>query len=234
MRDFAKIKLMLFMSVVCLLAGMASPSKAQPDLSAETWFDHRVGLENSGLINGHEYLFPFRGASSNPFFFAEGGSKGQVLYNGQWYADILLMYDIYSNEVILSHQARNGQTKLICFDQSLLEKFSLFDHHFSKIDGQFYDVLFQGRDWAFLALRKKSTYVSSGKVEFEEEVQYFLQDEGKLQEYQGKKMLMSLCPQPNDLQIFIKENRIKLGKKRESDLVLICGFIEKNRNPVSK
>ena len=217
-----------FKILIYLLAVAALPAMAQKDLSAEVWFDKQVGLENSGLFNGHEYLFPFRGASTHPFFFAEGGSKGEVFYNHQWYPEIFLMYDLFTNEVILKHQT-NGLTKLMCFDQNDLDSFTLFDHHFLKINGQFYDVLFKGTDWALLATRKKSRQVISGSVEFEEELNYFIQQAQGLTLFSGKKTFMSLCPQHVDLQDFINKNKIRLGQKNEKDLVLICQFIEKSR-----
>ena len=205
------------------------PVWAQQNLDAEIWFDKQVGLENTGLFKGHEYHFPFRGSKTHPFFFAEGGSKGDALYFHQWYGDISLMYDLYTNEVVLKHQTKDGITKLMCFDQLHLDSFTLFGHQFAKINGQFYDALFKGSGWALLANRKKYTHAIAGSVEFEEEVNYFIQQPEGLIPFTGKKTLMSLCPQPRDLQVFIKQNKIKLGQKNEADLVLICSFIEKSR-----
>src|SRR5436190_5048316 len=197
--------------------------------SIEAWFDNQVGFENSGLLNGHEYLFAFRGANSHPFFFAEGVSKGFVNYNGQWYRDIFLMYDLFSNQLILRHQTNEGQTKLMCFDAKELKSFSLFGHNFTKINDHFYDVLFAGKDWNFLVERKKITQVITGRVEFEEQKAFYIQDQNGIKEYRGKESLQIMCPDPREFQNYLKQSKIKLGRKKEDDLVAVCSFIEKSR-----
>jgi hypothetical protein len=224
------MKKLVYQLPILFLACTFTPACSQEGTaSIESWFDNQIGFENCGLLNGHEYLFPFRGANTHPFFFAEAGSKGWANYNGQWYRDIFLLYDLYSNQLILRHQSTEGQTKLMCFDAQYLSQFSLFGHHFTKINDHFYDILFAGNDWSFLVERKKITQVVLGRVEFEEQKFFYIQDKDALKEYKGKESLQAMSPDPGGLRNYLKQSKIKLGRKKEDDLVAVCSFIEKSR-----
>ena len=99
------------------------------------WFDELVGVENTGLYLGTEYLINYRITEENySFFESQNFLLGTVNYNRQTYFNQEIKYNIYEDEVIIKLQNNNGQTimKLI---KDKLDGFTINNHVFINIQG---------------------------------------------------------------------------------------------------
>src|SRR6188768_2996576 len=76
--------------------------------SPDLWFDQIVTIENSALINGLEYTIPFKGFQTHPFYQSADGERTTITYDGDVYRNVTLLYDAYSDEVILKSITSGG------------------------------------------------------------------------------------------------------------------------------
>ncbi|MCK0132365.1 hypothetical protein MWU59_12710 [Flavobacteriaceae bacterium F08102] len=96
----------------CFLLPLLSISQTNVDYS--TWFDQKIGLENTALFNGYfddgegtaernkSYDGSQRYLDSFNFF------EGSITYDGQTYRNIQLKYDLYKDELLLNLINSNG------------------------------------------------------------------------------------------------------------------------------
>jgi len=203
----------------------------------EIWFDNIVGFENSGIINGPEYFIPMQGSVTHPFFGSRDLSPEWVIFKGQRYGNIALMYDIYSDILVLRHRDKNGIFVLIQLDKENIDSFTLYGHQFKKIsvvnsDGKikpvvFFDILLDGETMDLVAARKKTIHVVDSRPEYQyEEKFYFLINNQLIPLTRKKNIYLSLKETGNkkDIQEYINKN--KLNFRNEKDLLLIAGFCD--------
>lgn len=225
--------LLLFLSLMACIP-IAFAQKAATSLNTEEkeiWFDKLIGQENSGIINGKEYFNSFKGANSHAFYISSDGDTGSVLYREENYKKIPLLYDIYTDKLILKHLDNNGIISLIELDKDQVGSFKIFDHHFKKFDfsttpinqKEFFDVLFESEKLILAAKRSKTRRIdeSLNRVELTSLDLFFLIHNGLWIPIKGKKNFLSLTTDKNkreSIKSFIRENRIKINKKTEKDL----------------
>lgn len=217
---------MIRQKTLCLLYLLAPLTGfSQQALTTEAWFDKTIGLENTRLINGDEYRYPFKGANSHPFYPTDRPDDGSIKVDGQWYPNVRLLFDLFGGAVVLAYQPFEGQTRLVRMNPASIEAFTIQNRSFRKVGTDFMEVMFEGSTWSLLAHRKKTTKVESGRVEYEAETQYFIQANNQITPLAGKKTFMGLCNSPDKINNFIKQNRLKINKS-EIDLVALAKFTD--------
>lgn len=96
-------------------------------------YDQLVGLDNTGLYNGTEFTDMYLNTDGT-FRYLDGFdyTKGSVVYNGQYYVDVLLKYDILEDQLLTKSNDNLGifNVKLIT---EFVSEFTLKDRHFVKI-----------------------------------------------------------------------------------------------------
>ncbi|MBO0323071.1 hypothetical protein J0X14_12255 [Muricauda sp. CAU 1633] len=105
------------------------------DMAQEQYnvFDDSIGIENTGLYQGKVYLEKYRTINERVHFYkGVDFFPGSVLYDGQWYYDLDIKYDVYDDEVLLRlvTEAGGGTMQLL---KEYLESFVLDGEHFVKI-----------------------------------------------------------------------------------------------------
>jgi hypothetical protein len=86
------------------------------------------------LINGKYYtFFPPLNTGGNQFFADPQFETGSVTIRGLTYADLLLNYDIYNQQLILKYKNITGAASLIILSDAWLEKFSIKGIDFEMI-----------------------------------------------------------------------------------------------------
>jgi len=204
-------------------------------LSKEIWFDKQVGFENSGIVNGPEYLIPMQGSTTHPFYGSRDLSLESVVFNGQRYGNVALMYDIYSDVLILRHRDKNGIFVLIKMDKEYVDSFTLYGHQFKKISiadsnkrkltSQFFDVSFDGETIDLIAKRKKTTHVVGSRPEFVYDEKFYIHYNNELTPVNSKKSIYQLVYGGEKIiQEYINKN--KFNFRVEKDLVQIAAFCD--------
>jgi len=195
-------------------------------------FDDAIGIENTGIINGTKYTVPIQTSGTHPFYNAGIGATGNVVFVEQPYFNLTLLYDIYSDELIVQQRRATGVHALIKLYKPSVESFRIHDHTFKNYQGEkaqklgmasgFYDVLHENSVFALIARRKKKTHVEMGMVQYENEDQYFLIHDGRFTPFHGMKSFYHMLGNKDlisELRSFVSKNNLKI-KKSDNDLIV--------------
>ncbi|MDC8004753.1 hypothetical protein POV27_11880 [Aureisphaera galaxeae] len=98
-----------------------------------TWYDAIVGIENTPLFNGVEYIEGYKTTRENhKFFINQSFYEGRVDYDGQSYYNISLKYDIYEDELIANLESE-AQKSLLQLIKSKVAQFTIGTHTFINV-----------------------------------------------------------------------------------------------------
>ena len=75
-------------------------------------FDDAIGIENTAIINGTKYTVPLQTSGTHPFYNSGIGANGNIIFVEQPYFNLTLLYDIYSDELIVQQRRTNWHTRV--------------------------------------------------------------------------------------------------------------------------
>ena len=128
--DLKKIRCcFLFVFSLCNIA----PAQTQlTDKQFET-YDLLVGAENTNLYNGTEFTDLFLNTDGTyRYFKGFDYTPGTIVYNGQYYVDVLLKYNVLEDN-LLARSDDNLSVFNIQLLPEFVESFTVRGHHFVKI-----------------------------------------------------------------------------------------------------
>ena len=147
------------------------------------------------LYNGTEYIKQFDQTKGTPFFPTEK-TNGSVLYFGNWYQNLDLLYDIQDDEVI----TRDIQGVLkMRLTREKLEEFKLDGHLFVKIKlttpaGEFYEQFYKGQRSLLMQWRKVTESDDPQNQKFILRKTLFVLDKGEIIPLSRTSDLFSIDP----------------------------------------
>lgn len=161
--------------------------------------------ENSPLYNGRQFYSYSSSILGHAFYRSGEWEKGSVLYDGLWYHDIPMLYDVYRDELVISHP---NLIPVILFSERVSqfvikgEEFVYLRENENEIAGKgFYQVLKHGKAVVY----KKSFKLLDEKIEGQQiQREFFLKE-----------------------QFFVRMNNVYYRIKRQQDLLNV--FKDKNR-----
>lgn len=197
---------------------------------------NRMG-EGLSLYNGKEYLMPDPRIEGHPFFESDSWQQGSLVYGGKTYVQIPFIYDIVSEEVVLLHNRSDFTIKL---RKDQLDRFSLFDHHFIKLDSAhmdkakmpvgYYDLRYNGISKVLVKRRKILFETAQNSLAVQRFVQkdlYYIEKNGHYFPVKTKaSVLKVLSDQKKQLRKFLKRNNIAYKKDPEAALVKMLAFYD--------
>jgi hypothetical protein len=220
---------------IFLLLASAFPAYTQngaflPILSSEsekeTWFDSIIGSENSGIVNGREYQISFKGFQTHPFFEKEA-TTASAEYNEKTFKNISILYDIFSDELVLLHKHSNGLA-YIQLDKEKLAGFEAYQRRFKKINNTFYELLFERENFSFVARRMKVKKVTGSTVDYERSDRVYLIDNSQWMWLTGRKSFLRTLEsksQRKRLSEFLRSNKIRISKITDPELRKVAEYI---------
>ena len=138
----------------CSLFPLATFSQANlPDKIYET-YDKIVGLDNTGLYNGTEFTDLFLNTDGTFRYYQDYDyTKGSVTYNGQYYVNVLLKYDLLRDN-LLTRSDDNLSIFNVKLIPAFLDSFSIHNHKFVRLPNVdlglggngFYEAAYLGND----------------------------------------------------------------------------------------
>lgn len=145
----------------------------QPELLK--WFDSQIGIENSSLLNGTAYVDRHRTINSKNKLFGNAAGTGSVLYDGQWYPDLQMRYNIYDDVLVVQLQSGMG-LNIIELVKEKVERFNLNGTPFTNVLHQgnaagiagFHEVLWE--DGTFQVLKKHALRLNEKR---DRQISYF-------------------------------------------------------------
>jgi hypothetical protein len=202
-------------------------------------FDDVIGIENTEIINGPKYTVPFQVSGTHPFYNSSIATTGSLTFLGQLYFNLTLLYDVYTDELIVQQFRPSGIHDLIKLHKANVESFKIHGHTFRNyqdlkaqnlgITSGFYDVLYENAVFTLIVKRKKDTKVEMGLVQYENEDQYlFIRQGRKATPFRGMKNFYQVLGDKelsSELRSFMSKHYLKI-KKSERDLIAIARYCD--------
>jgi hypothetical protein len=229
-------------TLFCLLyAFPASCQRVSPDttfLAAANKKSMRVYTESiqqqSRLFNGSDYIIYVPDKDEHPYFQVDDWLFGSIVYWGELYDNVPLLYDLSNDQVIAEHDG-GSPIKLVA---EKIQRFTISDHTFrrlkaddkNKIAEGFYDELYNGNLKVYAKHTKsfqESIEASTIIPRYDAHTRYYVLKDGIYHVVKKKSSVLGLfSDQKQAVRDFIRKNRIRFKNNHESALVQIVGFYD--------
>jgi hypothetical protein len=186
-------------------------------------YDQELG-GNTRLYNGIEFIDPFEREKTEgfPYFITDDWQDGSILYDGQLYQNIPMMFDTYQNRVIIDHPKSHTKIELIA---EKIGYFIINDKFFVRLQNPtegFYEQLYTGeikiyaRHYTTIQEKVGSEYMIT---EFRKKRKlYILKNNIYFPITSKKSALNVLKDHKNELNKFLNQENISF--KRDKELAL--------------
>lgn len=154
--------------------------------------------DNLLLYNGAEYTGSYPGVAGHPYFLSGDLQPGAVYYEGVYYPDMLIKYDLVSNELVI----KGKQNVQIVLPPEKIGHFYIGNHLFVKLtldSGElaapyFYEQLYKGRLTVWLKQRKQAErgFRAEDPYHFTQYNTYVIEKENRYITVDNEKALMAL------------------------------------------
>ena len=203
-------------------------------------FDALLGIANSGIANGREYIEAHRMINEkHKFFKTEDFLPGAVRYDGQSFFDIPLRYNIFEDQLSVALQMNGRTFKYVLFPNQL-EGFKVKGTEFinfykpGSAQSGIYELLYQDSQVQVLKKHrlKEKTHTSRDYLfhEFKEKKpRYFFLTQGEPLALNRRNLLASFPGQKSSLKKSYR--RFKRKSKEEKDQMAIAIFQELSPTP---
>ena len=198
---------------------------------------HQSLTPETGLYNGLEYVaFSYTIKNGNPFWMSSKFNTGSVTYDGVFYENVSLLYDLVKRVVIVNQPLYYYNVQLI---SEKVSSFSLLGHNFIRLEEDsagkspirtgFYDVLYQNR----ISLLKRTDRkineeltASEGIIRtIDESINYFIQQNNQFYYVNSKGELLDILKnRKKELSQFIKKNKLNFRKDKENSLIKTIAY----------
>ncbi len=199
-------------SLFILLFFLAHLNHAQNNLNNKVYktFDALVGQNNTGLFNGTEFTDLYLNTNGTyRYFKGFDYVKGTVTYEGQYYVDVLLKYDLLEDN-LLTQSSDNLSVFNVNLIPQFVDSFSIYNHNFVRLtgtklnlpDNSFFEEAFVGKNLELYIKhnkKKKDKPLKGGiQYKFSESNYYVLKNAGKYSIVNSVKDLRKILPQFED------------------------------------
>lgn len=228
-----KLVLILCLTTFSLHSLLGQTSDVDPKFY--NWFDNKVGRYNTSLFNGVEYVELYRTINDRHKFFGSSDFQiGSLIYDGQFYDQVPLKYDLDADNLLLN-VGYNYPYPILILIKNKIDAFSLQGADFIRLPEEntdldetgFYQVLLKNNTLSLLKKNNKKRFKrirgSTLYYEFTLEGSYALQYGGNYYEISNKQDIVRIWP---DHKEFINENYNTSLKKSDEDAFWI-GFFSK-------
>jgi hypothetical protein len=169
------------------------------------------------LYSGTEYVKVFGPTNGTPFFPTRN-NNGSVLYHGNLYRDLELIYDCEDDDVVI--RDLQGQLKLRLVREKL-EGFEVDGHRFVKLrllspEGEFYEDLYNGRRRLLIQWQKKMASDQRASNEYALKKSVFVLEEGRIIPLDRSADLFDIVQaRKNEARRIYREKRLNFKKDPE-------------------
>jgi hypothetical protein len=221
-------------------ANPADSSSQQNALNnAKALFQASLGSE-SPLYNGPEYYFYDPLIKGNAYFMDMNAfTQGSVFYDGALYTGVPMLYDLYSDQVVVLLYNHFSKFSLLT---DRVKSFDFLDHHFininadtisnktSGISSGFYDELYNGKT-EVLVKRGKSIQSNTGTLAserfFSPSHDFYFRKNNIYYKITSQGSLLDVLKDKKKLvQQYIKSSQIKFHRDPEDAMVKIATYYD--------
>ncbi len=226
-----KIVFVLLFAITSFKPMMGQSAQKEPQFY--NWFDNQVHRYNTGLFNGIEYIELYRTINElHKFFESSEFLIGSLVYDGQFYDQVPLKYDLDSDE-LLFNVGYNYRYPTLILVKSKVASFSFGEHHFIQVNQSgeatettgFYEELLVKGPITLLKknMKKRFKRIRGTTVyyEFEHNDSYLAAHQGTYYDIDSKKDILKIWPEKRT---FINENFNPALRKTNEDAFWVSFF----------
>lgn len=193
----------------------------------------------SELYNGTDYPeYIHLRLNQDPFFKVNDWTDGWVLYGGELYDNVPILYDICRDKVVIEHYYNHSMIELLDLN---VKKFSLLNHTFvrliptegSNIKTGYYELLHDGKTSSYARWEKlleDEIRANQATHYFSEKIKYYIYKDGVYYLVKNKaSVLKVLEDQKRDLRHFLREKEIDFNQDRGKAIALMTEFYDSNK-----
>lgn len=199
-----KITLVLSTTLFTVFFMSAQSNAEQKNYEA---YDQLVGLENTGLYNGTEFTDLYLNTDGTYRYYNRYDySRGSVTYDGQYYVNVLLKYDLLEDN-LLTRSDDNLSIFNIKLIPSFVDSFSIYNHQFVRLSdinldiagNGFFEAAYVGNQLELYikhTKKKKDKALRTGvQYRFSEDNFYIIKLDGKYALVNSSKTFRELLPE---------------------------------------
>ncbi len=190
--------------------------------------------KQSPLYNGSQYAVYDQVEEEHPYFLTNDWIDGSIVYSGERFENIPLMYDLSIGRVIAEHFAGAAveliPEKVSSFNLNghLFRKFAKEDDSRRSINEGFYEVLHDGKIKILKRWVKTRTEIiraSELVIEFEERTHYYVVKDKAFYSFRSTSALLKLLSdKKTELRRFRREK--KLASKSDNSLIQLAAHYD--------
>jgi hypothetical protein len=222
---------------------LATYTAAYSQSSFDTSFDRALSVytsragTNSHLYNGSQYIDYDHRITGNPFFEASHFADGSIVYDGIFFENVQMFYDILHDDVVI----KNYNDSSLILVKEKISSFNYAAHKFVRLDSSetgiptgFYDVLFEGK--ITLYARRKKEVIEKVNLQYSESyfatsVEYYILSDSIYHLVSDKRsVLQVMADKRADVTKFLHQNKIKFKKNMETDLIRTSAYYDGLKN----
>jgi len=250
MRKFIHLTCVLFFASLTVNNNLFAQSVRADSSSQQNALSSAINLfyaserNEAPLYNGPEYYFYDPTIKGNAYFSEVNAfTAGSVFYDGVLYNNVLMLYDLYKDKVVVL--LYNHFSKFSLVDEKI-KYFDFLGHHFINIDADtvankteiksgIYDELYLGK---IQVLEKRVKNVQSNSVGLSGPESYFnffkdyyLKKGRNYYKFSGQGALLDILKdKKKELQQYIRSNQIKFRKDPDDAMVKIATYYDRITN----
>ncbi len=199
----------------------------------------RTLKQNSFIYTGRIYSGNYDDIRGHPYFSGDSWNKSTIVFKGETFDSVLLMYDIYNDQVLLKKFNEKGMVAPIILNGPDIQSFDLFGHAFIYLEGDsvshlpdgIYNKLYSGRSTELYAKRKKEIIVTAKRndlwEDFRENDLYYLKKDGLYYRVKDLKSLLKKLKEPKkELRAYMRNNNLYYLENFEEALLKAVFYFE--------
>jgi len=186
--------------------------------------------QDQELVNGMQYYDRHPRSLGHPYLLEGRVHQGSVTIRDQLYNNVMLRYDIHSQQIEVEYATLNGAFNRVVLVGDRVNEFTIGTRRFCNLKleeaEEFFQVIGEGRLIVYIRWEKRLVPVS-GNSQFIEEFtapkrSYLLQLDGSIATFQNKKSLVKLFPDQKQKQLkrLIRSNHLVLRTATPEQLEL--------------
>lgn len=201
-------------------------------------YDNYIG-KNSFTYTGVSFYNSYGGIKEHPFFLEDYWEPGNVVYNGNAYDSIDMMYDIYADNLIIQNFGLNGLPSPIEPYGPYVQSFQLHGYHFIRLERDtianikegFYNMMYDG-DNAQLIIKRRKELVNSNEINnigemFSEKDRFYIKKDGLFYQVKKKKSIIKVLEdRSKELKSFIRTNGIKFNENPDFKIAEVVKYYD--------
>jgi hypothetical protein len=180
--------------------------------------------EQSRLFNGYEHVGFLPMTNGQPYFQEDALRIGSVVYEGGWYRDVPMMYDLVRDELITT----TPNNARITLSNDKVAEFFLLGHHFIRTPGGYADLLVNGK----IKLEVRRIKVIQERTDglqiirnVEQADHYYIVQDGVSRPIGNLRSLLALLKdKKKEITQDLKRKKIKFRKDREGAFIEAVSF----------